>query len=132
MGTHYDSPWRAAARQRSSTRCMPLWLGMAGLGLCIAPGLAAQQASLASINRNAPRTDAVAIRAEPTPPRIDGKLDDAAWQDAPAFGDFVQKDPNQGEPATQPTEFKVVYTDAAIYIGVRAFDSNPEAIRSTT
>jgi len=103
---------------------------MAGLGLATVPGLAAQQASIASINRNAPRVDAVAVRAEPNAPRIDGRLDDPAWQTAPVFGDFVQKDPNQGEPATQPTEFRVVYTDDAIFIGVRAFDPDPEEIRA--
>jgi hypothetical protein len=71
---------------------------------------------------------AFAIRAQPEPPEIDGHLDDVAWQLAPVHSGFVQQDPNQGEPPTEPTEFRVVYSDEALYIGVRAWDSRPDEI----
>jgi hypothetical protein len=58
---------------------------------------------------------AMAARAQPEPPSIDGKLDEAAWQAAPVFSDFIQLDPNEGEPATERTEVRVLYTDAALY-----------------
>jgi hypothetical protein len=54
--------------------------------------------------------------------QLDGRLDDAAWAAArPATG-FMQQDPNDGEPATQRTEVRFLYDDAALYIAARMFD----------
>src|SRR5689334_7085662 len=69
-----------------------------------------------------------AVRARPSAPRIDGVLDDAAWQSAPAITGFLQHDPNEGQPGTERTEARIVYTDAAIYIGVRAYDTHADRI----
>jgi hypothetical protein len=71
---------------------------------------------------------ALAVRARPASPRIDGRLDDAAWALAPAFGDFLQREPHEGQAATERTDVRVVFTDDAIYIGVRAYDSHPDQI----
>ena len=70
-----------------------------------------------------------AIRAEVSP-KIDGKLDDAVWQLAPAATDFTQNSPNPGQPAGQRTEVKVVYDNNAIYIGATCYDvANDSIIR---
>jgi hypothetical protein len=61
--------------------------------------------------------------------RVDGVLDEAAWQGPPAGGEFVQRDPHSGSPASEHTEVRVLYSAHAIYVGVRAFDSAPEQIR---
>ena len=61
--------------------------------------------------------------------RIDGKLDDAAWQAAPAFGDFRQIDPAEGQPASERTEARILIDDVALYVGVRAFDREPGKIQ---
>jgi len=71
---------------------------------------------------------ALAFRASPGTPEIDGRLDDAAWQRAQPISDFVQRDPNEGEPATERTEVRVLYDDGALYVGIRAYDSEPERI----
>ena len=71
---------------------------------------------------------AVAARAIPGAPNLDGHLDDAVWQLATPITDFTQRDPNEGEPATEMTEARVLYTNDAIYIGVRAHDSQAEEI----
>lgn len=57
------------------------------------------------------------------PVAIDGRLDEAVWSTAPAATDFVQNDPNEGQPATQPTEVRLAYDGDALYIGARMFDS---------
>ncbi len=54
--------------------------------------------------------------------RIDGVLDEAVWQDAPAASDFRQRDPEEGRPASETTELRVVYDDDALYVGFRLFD----------
>lgn len=66
---------------------------------------------------------AVAVRLpEGVAPRIDGVLDDDAWQLAPAFGDLVQREPDVGHPSTHRTEFRVLYDDTHIYVAVWAFE----------
>lgn len=62
--------------------------------------------------------------------RIDGKLDEAGWVAAPVKSGFVQVDPDNGAPATEQTEVRVLYDDDALYIGARMFDSDPANIRS--
>ena len=64
------------------------------------------------------------------PIRIDGHLTDAAWRDAPAAGDFWQRQPKEGAPTGQRTEFRIAYDDSSIYVGVRAFDTAPGEIRN--
>ena len=54
---------------------------------------------------------------------IDGVLDDAAWSAATPATNFTQQDPHEGQPATQRTEVRFLYDDAAIYIGARMFDT---------
>ncbi|HEX9727332.1 MAG TPA: DUF5916 domain-containing protein [Gemmatimonadales bacterium] len=87
----------------------------------------AQQQSLNGVSRPGPAV-AVAARAVPGSPSIDGRLDDAVWQLATPITDFTQRDPDEGQPGTERTEVRILYTDAAIYFGVRAYDSEPDRI----
>ena len=59
---------------------------------------------------------------------IDGVLDEAAWAAATPSADFTQSYPKVGAKATDPTEVRVLYDDAALYVGVRMFDSHPDSI----
>lgn len=61
-------------------------------------------------------------------PRIDGVLDDPAWQQAPLLTDFIQNSPSPGSPATTKTEVRIVYDNTAIYIGAFMQD-DPAQIR---
>jgi hypothetical protein len=58
-------------------------------------------------------------------PRIDGVPDEPVWQTAQVVDAFVQQEPNEGEPATDRTEVRVLYDRGRLYIGVRAFASLP-------
>ncbi len=87
---------------------------------------AVRQLALADTLR--PRAAGTAIRAVPAAPRLDGHLDEAVWALAPVMSDFTQQDPMEGQPATQRTDVRVVFTDEALYVGVRAFDSEPDRI----
>ncbi|MDA0749225.1 MAG: DUF5916 domain-containing protein [Verrucomicrobia bacterium] len=70
-----------------------------------------------------------AIRVE-VGPDIDGKLDEGLWKNAPAAGPLWQYDPLAGVEMTERTEFRVVYDDHNIYIGVWCYDSEPEKINA--
>ena len=61
---------------------------------------------------------------------VDGKLAEPAWNAAPAYTDFRQTDPSEGQPASERTELRILYDDDAIYLGLRMFDSEPGGIRS--
>jgi hypothetical protein len=88
-----------------------------GLLASVSPSAAADSPS----THTATRLGASAIR-------LDGDLSDAAWREAGVITDFVQREPTEGAPPTQRTEARVVYDDVAIYVGVRAFDSEPDRI----
>ncbi|MBA3657234.1 MAG: carbohydrate binding family 9 domain-containing protein [Gemmatimonadaceae bacterium] len=60
--------------------------------------------------------------------KLDGNLDDPAWATVKAESDFTQSYPKAGQPGTERTEVRVLYDDAALYIGVRAFDSRADSI----
>ena len=61
---------------------------------------------------------------------LDGRLTEVVWQAAQVATGFTQRDPDDGAPATERTEVRVLYSGSAVYVGVRAFDSNPDQIRS--
>ena len=44
--------------------------------------------------------------------RLDGRLDEAAWQAAPVADGFIQRDPEEGRPATERTELRLLFDDA--------------------
>jgi hypothetical protein len=54
--------------------------------------------------------------------RIDGRLDDSVWRDAAVLTGFSQYQPVDRQPAADSTEVLVLYTDHAIYVGIRAFE----------
>lgn len=84
---------------------------------------------LISFSQNIKRKSLAATRVT-TPPKIDGILNDAAWQNLPVAKNFVMFKPGDGdpEPSNQKTEVKVVYDDDAIYFAAYMYDSHPEKI----
>ena len=76
-----------------------------------------------------PAGTSTAVSAERTTPiRIDGRLDDAAWQAATPVGGFVQAEPVEGAAVDQPTEVRFLFDDEAVYIGARMHDASPGSI----
>jgi hypothetical protein len=57
-----------------------------------------------------------------TPIVVDGRLDEEVWLQAPAAKEFTQREPDEGKPASEATELRVAYDNAALYIGVRLND----------
>ena len=59
---------------------------------------------------------------------VDGRLDERDWERAVPAKDFLQKEPDEGKPATEATEVRFLYDEDAIYVGARMFDSEPSRI----
>ncbi|MFH0867350.1 MAG: DUF5916 domain-containing protein [Bacteroidota bacterium] len=74
-----------------------------------------------------PDKSAIAVRIQSSP-KIDGLLDDAAWNEARPFSDFRQFKPVFNADASQKTEIRVIYDDNAIYIGAMMYDTAPDSI----
>ncbi|MEY4357787.1 MAG: hypothetical protein RL469_1113, partial [Pseudomonadota bacterium] len=64
-----------------------------------------------------------------TAPRIDGRLDDAVWEQAVKIRDVVQYSPGNGDPPSEPTEFLLLSDSENLYVGARFGDSMPEGIK---
>ena len=73
---------------------------------------------------------AEAIRADRAP-RLDGTLNDPLWQSAKRITDFRQREPHEGEPPTEKTEVRILYTRHAVYFGIHCYDSEPSRIIAT-
>ena len=98
------------------------------MSLCGFPAALFAQQTSPPFNRTTPVPVAVAARAGRGGPAVDGRLDDPVWQAATPITDFTQRDPHEGQPGTERTEARIAYTDDALYVAIRAYDSHPEAI----
>ena len=96
---------------------------------CLAAPAAAQQPEAAQGRAPAPEPPQAAAVRTTTPVRVDGSLADAAWQAATPITQFRQLDPQEGQPATERTEVRVLYDDQALYIGARMYDTRPVSSR---
>lgn len=63
-----------------------------------------------------------------TPPVIDGRLDDAAWQEAAVVDDLHMVEPDEYAPPSERSVIYVLYGSDALYFGARFYDSEPGAI----
>ncbi|MBM7114475.1 carbohydrate binding family 9 domain-containing protein [Archangium primigenium] len=98
-------------------------VGALGVGLALvlaSPVLAAEEPL-------EPRALFLAVRARGELV-TDGRLDEPAWAEAPVLSAFTQSFPVPGAAPSEKTEVRLLYDDANLYVGITAFDSQPEAI----
>mgnify|MGYP005725230637 CR=1 FL=1 len=62
---------------------------------------------------------------------IDGRLDETAWNQAEIVSDFLQSEPDEGAPATQRTEVRVLYGANDVYLGALLHEDDISRIQST-
>jgi hypothetical protein len=70
------------------------------------------------------------IRAE-QPPKVDGRLDDAAWSTATVIDDFRQVEPVEGGEPSERTVLRLLYDEDFLYVGVRCYDREPDQINAS-
>ena len=112
---------KAIHHATKTTTLMLMGLLMAGL----------QVAAQTPARRGMDQKQAQAVPRLKEPPRIDGTLDDPAWQKAARFKDFKTFHPMAGKPPSERTEIYLTYDHENIYLGVHAFDSEPDKVRAT-
>ncbi len=62
---------------------------------------------------------------------VDGALDEAIWAQAPKIGELVQRQPDTGEAPTERTDVVLLYDANNLYVGIVAFDSEPDKVIGT-
>jgi hypothetical protein len=85
--------------------------------LLLAPGALAQRPE-------APFAALVATREV----ALDGRLGDPLWKEAPVLDRFTQRTPDEGKPATERTEVRVIVTPKTFVVGVVCLDSEAGSI----
>jgi len=73
---------------------------------------------------------ATAVRTAETI-RLDGRLDESAWQHARPIGVLRQREPVENAEPSEETVVRVLYNDDALYIGIVSRDRSPREIVST-
>ncbi|MGH9383706.1 MAG: DUF5916 domain-containing protein [Vicinamibacterales bacterium] len=97
--------------------------GLTVAGLVVVLSVCAQQSPLFA---QSARPELKAHRlAEGETIAVDGAPDEGVWTLAQPATDFRQRDPDNGSPATERTEVRVVFDDNRLILGVTCFDSEP-------
>ena len=107
---------------------------MAMLALLLPAAVQAQSPSAPNAPSAAPAPEPSSIRATRLSageqPVLDGSLTHPAWQRAVAYRSFVARAPVNGAAPAFETVVRVLYDDAALYVGVDALDPEPGRIRA--
>jgi hypothetical protein len=59
---------------------------------------------------------------------LDGRLDETIYTSVKSFGDFIQQEPHEGQPATDNTDVWLFYDSKNVYISLRVWYRDPETI----
>jgi hypothetical protein len=100
------------------------------LSLALVCDVSAQQAGAVTSTPGMEPLPAPIARAQRTeaPPVIDGVMDDASWMTAPVMSDLTQREPRDGQPASENTEVRILYDGNAVYVGVWAWELHASQI----
>lgn len=60
--------------------------------------------------------------------KVDGELTEPAWHKAETARDFIELAPRPGTPSPFRSEVRLLYDDAALYVGAMLYDSAPDSI----
>jgi hypothetical protein len=106
---------------KATKRCLPYLLGVCSISFVFAPAKGQDDRIVPELRAN---------RVNGSSPVIDGDLDDPAWNmaDLDYATRFTQREPDEGEAATESTRVAVVYDETAIYFAFWCYDSEPEKV----
>ncbi len=69
------------------------------------------------------RNQARAVRVASAAIRLDGRVDEAAWQTADPVTDLLQAEPVEGAAPTDRTDVRFAYDESSLWIGARLFSA---------
>ena len=98
------------------------------LALIFAVAGAARPAAALPLPQSGPADLDARAAAVDEAPTIDGRLDDPVWARAEVISGFVQREPFEGRPVSERTEVRIIYDEAALYVGAWLYDRDPTGI----
>jgi len=66
-----------------------------------------------------------------TPIKLDGIMNEPFWNGVVKATDFIQRELEEGAPATEKTEVRILYDNHCLYIGIMCYDKEPDRIVHT-
>jgi hypothetical protein len=63
--------------------------------------------------------------------KVDGNLDEIAWQQAPNYTDFLTFQPNVGETLSEKTIAYSTYDSENLYFAFKCYSKEPDKIQAT-
>jgi len=123
--------WRTMSKFLSDVRTLSCWL--VALSVLFTQSTDAKAADPAREHNAGGSVGRPSVEATPIDraPKLDGTLNDPLWQLATSITDFRQREPDEGQPATEKTEVRILYTRHAVYFGIHCYDSAPSRIVAT-
>ena len=107
--SHFIINFKCGQCWRVATVLMLLWMCMLSVSLSVN----------AQTERELPRMSAHRTSEEI---KVDGVFDEAVWQSVEPIRQLYQIQPNQGEPATEQSEVRILYDDKKLYFGFIFYD----------
>ena len=99
-----------------------------GASAFLADAARAQSATADSAGASAAHARVGAAQVVSSPPRVDGRLDEAVWQSGQPFAGFIQRELREGDPVSERTEVRLLTDGTALYVGAWLFDRAPADI----
>ena len=93
--------------------------------ICALPAVAQQTPPIAAPD-NGRRSMAAFRIADGDVITLDGRLDEPMWAQATPAANFIQIDPQNGQPPTEQTEVRIVFNRDSLYMGVTCYDDEPD------
>jgi hypothetical protein len=115
-------PWEP--QRGASSRHRPA----AVVGALVVLGLLPTGSLPTAAQQSEPSTIAAQVTVERI--RLDGMLDETAWQRAQRITNFTQRELTVGAPATERTEVAVLFDSDALYIAFWGYDADRRGIRA--
>src|SRR5436190_5432681 len=102
-------------------------ISMTALLLCLGLTAAAQTETRRTVPPQEPKAERTVTAARISGPvKIDGKFDDEVYQRLEPITGLIQQDPREGQPASEDTDFWVMFDDKNIYFAAKCYDTHPE------
>ncbi|MGQ0593803.1 MAG: hypothetical protein ACT4QB_14515 [Gammaproteobacteria bacterium] len=115
----------ACARDRQGQLCEPLLWAMLGKHGAGSGDLGWVRGSMADAAQ--PDGPVTVVRTA-TSPTIDGHLTEAGWQRAAVIHPLTRAEPDEGSAPSERTRVYLLYDADTLYVGVRAYDTDPKRI----
>ena len=109
---HFTTIFQLRRYMRNINLSLLLWMCV----LCVPHGVNAQDAQT---ERELPRMSAHRTSEEI---KVDGVFDESVWQSVEPIRQLYQIQPDQGEPATEASEVRILYDDKKLYFGFIFYD----------